>query len=318
MQLAAIAVTAFLLAAPAVAHAAAAAAAAPAARPKITGVAHAAYFVKDIAKSREFYKDLLGYEEPYDIKNKDGSLALTFIKINDRQYIELFPETAASTDRLNHISLETDNAEQMRRYLASKGVKVPGKVNKVRIGNLAFNVTDPEGHTVEFVQYTPAGLTMQMKGKHIGPNRISARMLHTGIIVGPTQQELDFYVGLLGFEVFWRGGRDPKALSWINLRVPNGTDYIEFMLYKDKPAPAERGTQHHVCLEVPDLAKAVADLESRPARKNYTQTLEIRTGVNRRRQCNLFDPDGTRIELMEPVTIDGQAPPWNAAPPPIP
>ena len=38
-------------------------------------------------------------------------LSLTFIKINDRQYIELFPEREANSDRLNHISIETDDAE---------------------------------------------------------------------------------------------------------------------------------------------------------------------------------------------------------------
>jgi hypothetical protein len=44
--------------------------------------------------------------------------------------------------------------------------------------------------------------------------------------------------------------------------------------------------------------------------------MEIRTGRNRKRQCNLFDPDGTRIELMEPKTVDGQPAPPSDAPPP--
>src|SRR4051794_28834512 len=91
-------------------------------RPKITGVAHVAFFVKDIEKARTFYRDLLGYEEPFSLKNSDGSLSLTFIKVNDRQYIELFPEQKAGSDRLNHISIETDDAEAMRAYLAKKGV----------------------------------------------------------------------------------------------------------------------------------------------------------------------------------------------------
>ena len=89
-------------------------------RPKITGVAHIALFVKDVDKARAFYKDLLGYEEPFSLKNADGSLSLTFIKVNDRQYIELFPEHEANSDRLNHISIETNDAEAMRKYLASK------------------------------------------------------------------------------------------------------------------------------------------------------------------------------------------------------
>src|SRR5579859_4859802 len=86
-------------------------------RPRITGVAHIALFVSDIEKSRAFYKDFLGFAEPFKLDKPDGSLALTFIKINDRQYIELFPGLQPGADRLNHISIQTDDAEAMRAYL---------------------------------------------------------------------------------------------------------------------------------------------------------------------------------------------------------
>src|ERR1039457_5862443 len=89
-----------------------------------------------------------------------------------------------------------------------------------------------------------------------------------------------------------------------------------FMLYEDLPATGKRGTQHHICLFVPDMEKAVASLEARAARKDYKGTLEIKTGVNRKRQCNLYDPDGTRVELMEAQTIDGKPTPPSNAPPP--
>ena len=94
------------------------------ARPRITGVAHIAIYAADYEKSRAFYRDFLGFEEPYSLTNNDGSPSLTFFKVNERQYIELFPEREPGSDRLNHISIETDNAEAMRRYLASRGIKV--------------------------------------------------------------------------------------------------------------------------------------------------------------------------------------------------
>src|ERR1022692_4929634 len=94
-------------------------------RPRITGVAHIAIFAHDFEKSRAFYRDFLGFDEPYSLKNPKGSMSMTFLKINERQYIELFPEREPNTDRLSHISLETDNTEALRVYLASKGVKVP-------------------------------------------------------------------------------------------------------------------------------------------------------------------------------------------------
>src|SRR5215470_16103411 len=85
------------------------------ARPHITGLSHIALYVHDVDKSRAFYKDFLGFAEPYSLTNKDGTLHLTWIKVNDRQSIELFPDTPTnSPDRLYHIALETDDAVAMR------------------------------------------------------------------------------------------------------------------------------------------------------------------------------------------------------------
>jgi lactoylglutathione lyase len=288
---------------------------ASAAEAHITGIAHMAIYVHDIAKTRAFYHDFLGYDEPYHLDNPDGSLSMTFFKVNERQYIEVFPEKAAGTDRMYHIAIETDNAEGLRQYLAAKGVKVPDKVSVGRIKNQNFNITDPDGHTVEIVQYMPDSWTVREKGKYL-PDRVSSRIMHVGILVGSLESAMQFYGGILGFHEFWRGSHDGKVLSWVNMRVPDGDTYIEFMLYDRLPAPTARGTAHHMCLEVPDIEKAKAWLEARPAIKQYTRALEIHTGVNRKRQLNLYDPDGTRLELMEPNTVDGKpAPPSTAAPP---
>jgi catechol 2,3-dioxygenase-like lactoylglutathione lyase family enzyme len=247
-------------------------------RPKILAIGHIALSVHDIEKSRQYdYKDFLGYQEPFKLDNPDGSLSLTFIKINDRQYIELFPEKAANTDRLNHISIEVDDAEAMRVYLKANGIPVPDKVAKGRIGNSNFNIKDPDGHTVEIVQYEPDGFSLREKGR------------------------------------FMEG---PRFLSWVNLKVPDGTDYLEFMLYDREPTLTQLGNMHHLCLEVEDIDKALSELNARSSKAAWTEQPEIRTGVNRRRQINLFDPDGTRSELMEPRSIDGQPAPSSAAAPP--
>ena len=58
------------------------------ARPRIVGMPHVAFRVHDIEASRHFYKDFLGFSEPFSIVT-DGKLVMTFIKINDRQYVEL-------------------------------------------------------------------------------------------------------------------------------------------------------------------------------------------------------------------------------------
>lgn len=274
-----------------------------------------ALFVSDVDKSRGFYRDFLGFQEPYDLKNADGSQGMTFFKINEDQYVEISPGLKPEQDRLNHIAFQTDDAEAMRAYLAARGVKVPERVSKVRIGNTSFNVKDPEGHTVEFTQYEPGGWTRREKGRFLSTAPISKRMMHIGILVGDAPEAGKLYDDILGLKEFWRGSaRNSATVSWINMRLPDSDDYIEFMLYSDLPAPSQRGSQHHICLEVPDIEKALAQLEASPYRKLYTRTLEIRMGINRRRQLNLFDPDGTRIELMEPRTIDGHPPPSSTLP----
>ncbi len=285
-------------------------------RPRILGIAHMGLYVHDIDQARRFYKDLLGFGEPFKLDNPDGSLSLTFIKINEDQYIELFPEKQPKTDRLAHIAIQVDNAEAMRRYLGAHGIRVPESTPKGRTGNSNFMVRDPDGHLVEIVQYEPDGYTRRETGKFLDGPRISKRIAHLGITVRKLDESLKFYGDLLGFQEIWRGSANGKTLDWVNMRVPDGRDYLELMLYGEEPSLARLGSLNHICLEVPDIAGAAADVEKRPARAFYTRTIETKTGVNRKRQRNLFDPDGTRTELMEPNTIDGKpTPPSTALPP---
>src|SRR2546425_11651699 len=83
-------------------------------RPPIVGIAHIAFQVSDMAKARAFYGELLGYDEPFQIFKEDGSLALTYFKVNDRQYVEIFPGLPPDKDdRLLHIALETTDIETL-------------------------------------------------------------------------------------------------------------------------------------------------------------------------------------------------------------
>lgn len=286
-------------------------------RPHILGVAHMALYVSDLQKARAFYEDFLGYAEPYKLKRDDGSDRIAFVKINEDQYLELFAEPPKKDDvHLNHISFYTDSAEGMRAYLASQGIKVPDKVGKGKIGNSNFNIIDPDGHTVEIVQYEPDSWTRQQKGKYLPDTRVSTHMTHVGVLIGPLEPATKFYHDILGFQEFWRGSSSGKTLSWVNMRVPDGMDYLEFMLYSKPPDAKQLGVKNHICLVVPDIQKAVAVLKERAARINYTQPIEIKLGVNGKRQANLFDPDGTRIEVMEPETANGKPVPPSTAPPP--
>jgi catechol 2,3-dioxygenase-like lactoylglutathione lyase family enzyme len=286
-------------------------------RPPLLGIAHLAVFVSSPDAARAFYQDLLGFEESFAVPATQSSPARAFVKINDRQWIELISAPTAGEGQLDHVAVYTADAGRMRQYLAGRGVRVPDAVAIGPTGDRTFAVTDPDGHRIEFVEYRADSRTGQDAGAHVPRTRISDHALHVGILVGDLAKATSFYGGILGFEEIWRGSAaNSPTLSWVNMRVPDGTDYLEFMLYGEKPAPDRRGTAHHLCLSVPDAMKAAAELESRPARKAYARSIEVRTGINRKRQVNLFDPDGTRVELMEPDTVDGKPTPSSTLPPP--
>jgi catechol 2,3-dioxygenase-like lactoylglutathione lyase family enzyme len=286
-------------------------------RPKILGISDAAYFVSDLPKALDFWHGLLGYDEPNDLKKPDGSIGIAFIKINDHQHIELVnSQPPAGSGRLSHIAFTVDNVEQMRRYLLSRGVDVSGGIIKAKTGDLGFKIKDPDDNVVEFVEPQPDGMEARNAGKFLPDTRISNAIYHLGFLVGNSQKSIQFYGDLLGFREFWRGSSKGTVLSWIDMRVPDGEDYVEFMLYSDLPTPDHRGGQEHVSLVVPNVAKSVSILEARPAFKTYGKPLDLHTGVNGQRQVNLFDPDGTRVELMEPFTANGKTVPPSTAPPP--
>jgi catechol 2,3-dioxygenase-like lactoylglutathione lyase family enzyme len=285
-------------------------------RPRILGISHIGFYVSDLQKARRFYEDFLGFAEPYDLKHDDGSVSLAFVKINDDQTIELSTDPPKQDGQLSHIAFYTDSAEGMREYLASRGIKVPDKVPRGKIGNLNFTIKDPDGHSVEIVEYTPDSWATQQRGKYIPATRIADHMPHVGVTIAALDPSMQFYGDILGFREFWRGSSSGKVLSWVDMRVPDGEDYLEFMLYANPPDARSLGVMNHLCLVVPDMQKAVDILKARAVAAHYTLPIEIKVGKNGKRQANLFDPDGTRVELMEPNTIDGKPVPPSAAPPP--
>jgi lactoylglutathione lyase len=67
-----------------------------------------------------------------------------------------------------------------------------------------------------------------------------------------------------------------------------------------------------------DVAQAGALLKTRALPPGSKTPDAMKTGVNGKRQINTFDPDGTRVEIMEPSTFDGKPVPPSKAPPPPP
>jgi len=271
-------------------------------RPKILGVAHIGVRTDDLAAARKFYGGVLGYQEPFTYdrpQSEGGGLLLTYFKVNDHQYIEVFPELKdPKQDRLSHISFETSDTEQLRAYLASKGVKVPEKLDPMGDGNRGFEVLDPDGHTVEFIQYMPGSLHSRNFGKFLPDTRISDHIIHVGVVVSDRAAADRFYRDILGFKDIWHGGMTDDRTDWVDMRVPDGTDWLEYMLNVHDPDPKTLGVMHHMALGVPSVKAGYETVLKRDLKPKPPQI-----GRDGKWQLNLYDPNYTRVELMEPKPV---------------
>lgn len=264
-------------------------------RPPIVGVAHIGLKTSNLDAARRFYGHDLGYQEPFTLDKPSGGLMLTYFKVNDHQYIEVFPDLKSPTeDRLSHIAFETTNARRLRDYLETNGVKVPATLKPGLDGNLSFMIKDPDGHNVEFVQYMPGSLHTRNFGKFLPDTRVSKRIIHVGITVENQAAADHLYHDILGFHSIWHGGHTDNTTDWVDMQVPDGTDWLEYMLNVHNPSPRTLGVMHHLALGVPNIQDAYKEVTAR----GY-KAAPPKIGRDGKWQCNLYDPDGTRAELME-------------------
>ena len=271
----------------------------PPQRPAVTGIAFVELKVSNLDKASNFYHSLLGYD-PLPAK-ADPLTGKQRLVINARQSIILRGGLPSGRDeRLLAIAFETTDAEAMRLYLEKKGIAVPEGLATEMPGLLSFTIADPDGHPVKFVQQLANGKE-QLKIS-LPVKAVSGRILHAGLTIASAQSANAFYADILGFSEIWRGGPNDSTISWINMRVPEGTDYIEYMLVSGPVNRQQLGNLHHIALMVPDMQQAVDMLRIRSQVNGYPVAAP-RIGRNNRWQLNLFDADGTRIELMEPFPM---------------
>jgi catechol 2,3-dioxygenase-like lactoylglutathione lyase family enzyme len=158
---------------------------------------------------------------------------------------------------------------------------------------------DPDGHNVEFVQYMPGSLHSKNFGKFLPDTRISQRIIHVGITVKDRAAADAFYRDILGCHDIWHGGMKDGRVDWVDMRVPDGTDWVEYMLNVNNPSPKSLGVMHHLALGVPSVDAAYKTLQGRDMKIEQGPKI----GRDGKWQLNLYDPDLTRAELMEPKPV---------------
>lgn len=266
-----------------------------AARPAITGISHIAVYASNAAEAEHYYVHDIGLKKGPDPENPYG----TRYYVNPKQFVEVLPLPAnAGNSRLDHIGYITVNAEALRNYLAGHHYEVPAHIEKASDGSRWFDVRDPEGNVVQFLQPAPHPISMA------GADPVGHHIIHVGERVKSAEAENAFYRDLLGFRPYWRGGMKPGETDWISQQVPNGRDWLEYMLESGNGDISQRqyGVLNHLSIGVVNMEMAVTTLDAGKRLDNRHTPMQI--GRDGKWQYNLFDPDGTRLELMEFTPVE--------------
>lgn len=268
-------------------------------RPRITGISHIAVYTSDPAATGHYYADIIGAAKLPDPEVSRG----VRYALSSTQFIEVLPLPAdAGVNRLDHTAWNVDNAEAMRRYLAARGWKTPSLLSRGADGSRWFQVLDPEGNRVQFVQ--PSENPRPPYNKTDAPNAIGHHIIHIGFMVHSRATEDTFYRDLLGFRPYWFGGHAEGELDWVSQQAPEGHDWLEYMLAAGSGAgipptmtQKQLGVMDHLSIgevSVPDTYKVLAAGNRLTGRHDQAPKI----GRDGKYQFNLYDPDGIRLELM--------------------
>ncbi len=225
----------------------------PTPRPHILGIDHVSFYTTAPDGVKKLYGDVLGLASVAPVE-PGGTLRY----LVGAQWVGYSPAPdPKSADRMDHVALITDNITGLRKYLTEQGIKVP-EIKGRSDHALFFVVNDPEGHRIEFVERS------QSAAAPPAATAVSRHMIHAGFLVYHREAEDHFFRDILGFRPYWHGGMKDTETDWVAMQVPDGTDWVEYMLNQpEHPDLRLTGVMNHISLGVADMKKAQATLESR-------------------------------------------------------
>jgi catechol 2,3-dioxygenase-like lactoylglutathione lyase family enzyme len=197
--------------------------------PQLTGIAHVALRVSNLQESVAFYEKL-GYTKAFEL-SKEGQVYEAFIKINDEQFIELYPVSGQDTQiGFLHLCFESKDIASVNAFYQQQGLS-PTPVKKAGAGNLLFTMTGPYTRAgkqnLEYTQYMPGSLHSLDVGRHLSPDRIGDELLAVRFYVEEPQAARQFYVDKLRFiPVDGDGLRIPGSMQEIQLGHSQGRRFL--------------------------------------------------------------------------------------------
>ena len=265
------------------------------ARPKITGIASIRLYATDLYASRAFYSKILGFDS---VTATCLGITNPCYAVNGHQRVELQQITGGTPDNLlAEIAFSTSDLPAMRDFLLAHQFPA-GAISKDQSGASRFTFHDPEGNPLAFVEQSPDRFFTA------AAHQASTRILHAGFIVKDLEKQRAFYEGLLGFRLYWHGFFPPEERAkdstneddWYEIQVPNGEEWIEFMLnISPRADKKERGVQNHFSLGVKNATNAAQHLRGNGAAK-FDGPEVGRDGKN---SLDIYDPDFSRVEVMD-------------------
>ena len=272
---------------------------APAVTPPFNGIAHIAIRVQSIADSLAFYNKL-GFQQAFAMTGRDGSVSQSFLKLNDKQFIELYPagppnpsrpqSAAQSTSSFLHLCLEAADINATHDFYVAEGL-TPRAVETAGAGNLLFTIRGPQQPTfaqnIEYTQYMPTSRHTLDIGQHLSPDRVADKMTVVTLAMQDPAAARDFYLTKLGFTA---SKTNPMLL---NLPGSSG-QMVEIV-------PADPlGAKSSIVLTTPSLDKAAAQLtRQQVAFKRATSTTTDANGKTRSEEIlTVTDPDGNILRIV--------------------
>lgn len=239
---------------------------------EIDGIAHIAYRVSNLDSELAFLKKL-GYEEAFRMTRR-GQTSEVFVKVNDRQFIEVYPRTEPNQPLgWMHVCYESADLNALHDALVARGL-TPRPVQKAGAGNLISSLKDPSGRTTEFTQYMPGSLHTLDRGKHLGADRVSDTLLGFDVPVRNLGAAQDFYTKL-GFQV-------ENSDHTLRMTAP-GNENLRIEVRAEQP-----GALDETLFTVPDAKDAEGQLRYQGLEAKRLKKLVI-----------VHDPDGNPLVFLQ-------------------
>lgn len=247
-------------------------------KPLVAAVDSIGMTVSDMDRSIEFYSKVLSFEKVFDVEvagteyeHLEGIFGLRMRVVRMRlgnEFIELteyltprglpMPVDSRANDRwFQHIAIIVSDMDRAYAWLrqnkvrhASTGPQLLPEYIKAAAGIRAFYFRDPDDHFLEVLAF-PLG-----KGDrkwHLATDKLFLGIDHTAIVVGNTEESLEFYRDVLGFRVAGESenyGPEQEHLNnvfgarlritGIRLSAGPGIEFLEYVAPRDgRPMPPD-------------------------------------------------------------------------------